>query len=59
MKHDLPTTEDLDRLTRHRLTLPAALWAIAVLAACLSVLFDSEPQAEAQASTATKVVSAR
>ena len=60
MKHDLPTTEDLGRLLRHRLTIPAVLWAIAVLAACLTVLFDDSAPPEAHVTAApTKVVSAR
>ena len=50
MKHFPHSPDDMADLLHDRATVPAAIWAAFVLAACLSALFDTPvQQASAQA----------
>lgn len=41
--HERPTDEDLGPLSQHRMLVPGAIWAAALVFACVASLFDAQP----------------
>ena len=51
-------SEDMADLLHHRATVPATIWSVLVLAACLAALLDDEPTPQARQQLASAAASA-
>jgi hypothetical protein len=51
MKYEQPAPEDMADLLHHRATLPAAIWALLLVAACVSSLLEKSAMPQAPVST--------